>query len=401
MDDLSIGARIKQYRRRPRTRMTQRELAEKAGVSIDLIQKLEQKVRHTAGLGSLRAIASALDIPLGELVGKTTALPENRADEGVVAIRRAIADADDLIPDLEVDEHALTLEDAERSVDYLWGAYWAGRFQLVGQLLPTTLPQLRATARAVPTTGRPKACEALARGYQVAGDTLVHMGQQDAAWSAIRHAITAARDGDDGLLDAALRVSVAWQLLVQGRWEESERVAVRAAESTEPHGDASLEQVATHGVLAVTAATASARAGKTDTTTGLLGVAREMATRVGTRDRSVCQTTFGPSKVAMLEVDCCVVQEQFVEALDAAKRLPRDAALPKATRARHLADVAYSQLRLGRDDDSVQTLLTMATYAPDWLPFQTLPRQTTAELLERRRRVGEPLRRLAHLVGVE
>lgn len=401
MDDLSIGARIKTLRRRPQTRMTQRDLAEKAGVSIDLVQKLEQKARHTASLRSLRAIADALDITVGELVGKKTALPESRADEGVVAIRHAIADADDLIPGLEVEEQALTLADAQHSVDYLWGAYWAGRFQLVGQLLPTTLPQLRATVRAVPISDRSTACEALARGYQVAGDTLVHMGQQDAAWSAIRHAITAARDGDDELLDAALRVSVAWQLLVQGRWEESERVAVRAAETTEPVGDVSLEQVATHGVLAVTAATASARAGKADTTTGLLGVAREMSARVGSRDRSVCQTTFGPSKVAMLEVDCCVVQERFVEALDAAKQLPREAVLPKATRARHLADVAYSQMRLGRDGDSVETLLAMATYAPDWLPFQTLPRVTTAELLERHRRVGEPLRRLARLVGVE
>ncbi|MGH3901803.1 MAG: helix-turn-helix domain-containing protein [Pseudonocardiaceae bacterium] len=46
--------------------MTQDDLAAAAGVSTDLIRKLEQGRRHTASIGSLHRIAAALDVDLGE-----------------------------------------------------------------------------------------------------------------------------------------------------------------------------------------------------------------------------------------------------------------------------------------------------------------------------------------------
>ncbi|MGA9311977.1 MAG: helix-turn-helix transcriptional regulator [Pseudonocardiaceae bacterium] len=50
--------------------MTQDDLAAAAGVSTDLIRKLEQGRRHTASIGSLHRIAAALDVDLGELLGR-------------------------------------------------------------------------------------------------------------------------------------------------------------------------------------------------------------------------------------------------------------------------------------------------------------------------------------------
>jgi hypothetical protein len=41
----------------------------------------------------------------------------------------------------------------------------------------------------------------------------------------------------------------------------------------------------------------------------------------------------------------------------------------------------------------------MEQLAPDWSRYQTLPRQVVAELLERERRVGPPLRALALRLG--
>jgi hypothetical protein len=116
------------------------------------------------------------------------------------------------------------------------------------------------------------------------------------------------------------------------------------------------------------------------------------------RDRSEHQTTFGPAKVAMLTVDCDVVLERYPEALAAAKKLPRDAALPLASRARHLADVAFAHTRLGHDQRAIDTLLTMEQMAPDWIRYQTLPRQVAAELLRRER--STPLRSMARRLGV-
>lgn len=393
--DESLGERIK----RLRGGLTQRELAEAAGVSVDLIRKLEQGVRHTASISRLHQIARALDVDIAELVGKRNSLPRRGDDEGVLAIRRALTPVDDLITEAVTEAVPLDIAEARRTVDYLWGAYWAGRYELLGSLLPNALTQLRATYRTVPAADRVIAAELLARAYQAAGDTLVHLGHPDAAWLSVREALQAARDGDDPLLYATIRASVSWQLLVAGRYTESEQVATAAAHDIEPTGDAPLPQVSAYGILTVTAATATARAQNPSATDDLLAVSRQMATRLG-RDRADHQTTFGPAKVAMLEVDCHVVQERFPQALSAAKTLPRDADLPLATRARHLADVAYSHCQLDHGDTALTTLLTMEQMAPDWIQYQTLPRQIVAELLERQRRVQMPLRQLAQRLGV-
>ncbi|MBY8854676.1 transcriptional regulator, partial [Saccharothrix sp. MB29] len=71
--------------------------------------------------------------------------------------------------------------------------------------------------------------ELLARGYWLTACTLVHLGHQDAAWLAIRQALDAASRGGDPLLDAVLRGSASWQLLVQGRYDEAAQVALRSA----------------------------------------------------------------------------------------------------------------------------------------------------------------------------
>jgi tetratricopeptide (TPR) repeat protein len=235
------------------------------------------------------------------LLDKPRSVPSADPAAGVVAIRQALTPVDDLL-DVDVIEGApLTLDDADRCVTSLWGAYWAGRYELLSTLLPNALMQLRATYRAVPADQKPRAASALARAYKAAGNTLVLLGHPDAAFLAIREALRVAREGDDPLLYAAVRVSVSWQLLMQGRYEESERVAVVAAGDVEPHGDVSESQLSAYGILSVTAATAAARAQKRDTARALLDVAQETAVRLG-YDRADHQTTFGPAKVAMLTV---------------------------------------------------------------------------------------------------
>ncbi len=58
----SIGERIRQLRTERMPRLTQRELAEKSGISVDLISKLEQGTKQSALLTTLTKIARALDV---------------------------------------------------------------------------------------------------------------------------------------------------------------------------------------------------------------------------------------------------------------------------------------------------------------------------------------------------
>lgn len=69
-DPSAIGARIRQLRLARSPRLTQEQLAERAGVSVDLIGKLEQGQRQTAQLGSLHKLANALGVEVSLLLAR-------------------------------------------------------------------------------------------------------------------------------------------------------------------------------------------------------------------------------------------------------------------------------------------------------------------------------------------
>jgi transcriptional regulator with XRE-family HTH domain len=64
----AIGVRLAALR--SRRGLTQERLAERAGVSVDLIKKLEQGQRRSARMSSLAALAAALEVATADLVGE-------------------------------------------------------------------------------------------------------------------------------------------------------------------------------------------------------------------------------------------------------------------------------------------------------------------------------------------
>ena len=398
MDDVrtqpTIGERIRRLRNDGL--MTQDDLAAAAGVSTDLIRKLEQGRRHTASIGSLHRIAAALDVDLGELLGRES-MPDAAPDAGVIALRQAVADVADLMGDVEGEP--LSLRDAERSVTYLWGAYWSGRYDQLTGLIPQALIGLRAMLHAATTATRSKAAEQLAWGYWVAGSTLTHLLQPDAAFMAVRRAVDLAGSGDDALLAAALKGSLSWQLMVSGRFAEAEGVAVRTAESIEPSGDVRAQDLSAYGSLLVTAATAAARDARRAVAGDFLQSASEVAQRLGA-DRVDYETPFGPSQVTMQTVDVSVVTEDYPAALDAAARMPATPGLPLAARCRHLTDRACAHASLGQEEQALALLLTAEGMSPDWIRHQSLARAVTRDLLTAERTRSTPLRQLAKRIGV-
>ena len=168
-----IGERIRKLRGRV---LTQQRLADAAGVSVDLIRKLEQGARQRASVGSLQRIARALDVDITDLLGRPrTVAPTGDPEKGVTAIRRAITAVDDLLPDYVDAGQAVDVETARRSVQYAWGAYWSGRCEQLAAVLPATLAQLRATVHTASTDEVGEASEVLARGYWATADTLVRV----------------------------------------------------------------------------------------------------------------------------------------------------------------------------------------------------------------------------------
>ncbi|MGN2642181.1 helix-turn-helix domain-containing protein [Nocardia takedensis] len=393
MDHDTIGARIKRFR----GPITQRELAERAEIHIDVVRKLEQGKRTGASIATLHKIARALDIDIADLVGKRYGIMSADPDSGIVAIRRALTNVDDLLDAAE--EPPVTLEDARRAVDYAWGAYWNGRYELLSTVLPPGIGQLRATAHAAREADRAAAHDLLARMYWVTGCTLVHLGQTDPAFIAIRQALTAAERGDDPLLVAMLRGSVGWQLLVQGRYEEAHGVALKAAAGVAPSGNASAPNLSVYGSLVLQASVSAGRGQRTAEALDIASAAAEVADRIG-GDRTDYESEFGPSQVVMQTVDINVSAERYAEALTAAKRMPdRGANLSPVGRARHLVDKAAALARLGRHQEALDMLLTAERIGgKEWLEYQTLLKQVTAELLDHDRQAS--LRSFAKRAGV-
>lgn len=374
----TIGQRIAQLRG---TRLTQTALAGAAGVSVDLIRKLEQGRRHTVSISSLHRIARALDVDAGELLSRIQPLPDPDEHSGAVAIRRALTRVDDLIGDDDPEIEPLTLDEARRTATYGWGAYWAGHYEQLGVLLPGAIDRLRATVRDAAAAERGAAHDLAAQIHQLAACTLVHLGYLDVAHLALRDALVLASAGSDPLRVSALRCSLAWLLLTQGRFAESHRLATASAASLGPSSQAGLPASSLYGSLLLTGATAAGRAGDRPVAQVLLDEARQVAARTG--HRNDYESAFGPDQVLMQTADVEIVTENYDAALAVGRRMPANAALPVAARARHLSDVALAHTRLGNDGAALDTLLAMERLAPTWTRYQAQPRQIVRELRER------------------
>jgi transcriptional regulator with XRE-family HTH domain len=374
----SIGDNIKRLRH---ARFSQTELAAAAGVSPDLIRKLEQGRRHSLSIPSLHAIARALDVDTGDLLTRPRPVRRPNAHAGSLALRRALTAVDDLIGE-DPDVEPLTVAEARRTVEYGWAAYWAGRtHDELPTILPAALGQARAMVRAVPAAESAAAHDVAAEVWQIAACTLVHLGHIDSAHLALREALALAEHGDDELRPLAFRGTMAWLLLSQGRFVESHKVATAAAAGVAPSGGSPLPAWALYGSLLLSGATAAGRAQDRATAGVLLGEAEEAAGRTG--HRNDYQVAFGPDQVLMQTVDVEVVTERYTQALDAAGGMPERMSLPLAARARHMADTALAHTRLGHDGEATDVLMRIKSAAPEWLQVQRQTRQIVRELRER------------------
>jgi transcriptional regulator with XRE-family HTH domain len=360
-----IGQRIYELRTERIPRLTQRELAERAGLSVDLIQKLEQGRKTTAKITSLSAIAGALDVDLTAILSKPTHLESVPDSGGLLELRRVLTPVVD-----ELGEPA-PLEELRAAVVQAWAAYWKGDYDVLAAFLPGVIA----------SAGGPAAADVLAEACQIAASTLVHLGHSDLSMVAVDKALAVV---DDQLLRAAVVATRAWVLMNQTRAGDALTVAVREADAMEPRRRARQAEVSMWGNLLVTAATAAARAGDDAEAQDLLRVAHGAAVRLG-EDRNDYQTAFGVGQVVMQRVDAAVVAGDFVRALDVAAEMPAQSTLGLAARARHKTDVAHAHASLGRFGEAERIMLDVERTAPRWMRYQVFPRTVVGELLNARR----------------
>ncbi|RKN40125.1 helix-turn-helix domain-containing protein [Streptomyces hoynatensis] len=384
--------------------VTQEQLAERAGVSVDTIRKLEQGQRQTAYISTLRKLASALDVELERLLGQPTVTPELPAAEGgLVALRDAIQDVGDL-PGVPVDgaESAPPAADEwVRAARDATGLYWTGQYAALAARLPAVLREGRLVAE---HAGGREVWRELGLAYQVAASLATQTGHTAWAFQAVERQLRAAERASDPLLSGMGVSTLSWVLLRQGRWEEAQRVAERKADMLEPRSyrRARPAELAVYGNLLVSAATPAARRDRHDEASELLNAAASAAVRSGSV--TVYGTAFSPVDVATQHVNVALAGKDGMSparALAMADEVDLDAISRPVHRAAHRLDVSQAQYLTGDTDGALATLLEVEADQPQWIRFQTLATMAVQGLLEAERRRNTTLRGLAARLGID
>ncbi|TDC02982.1 XRE family transcriptional regulator [Nonomuraea longispora] len=387
----TIGARLRGERQS--RGFTQEELAEAAGLSRDLVAKLEQGQRRSARLTTLVKLANALDIELSALVGKRDQLGTDRDGGSVLALRDALL-SPSLLPGLDDghDGEPTPIPDIERAVAAACRSYWRGDFPA----LVATLPDLLAEARLTHSTLGASAVYPLAMAYDLAASVTIHLGRDDLAAVSAERAITTAHAGDDELLWAGLHGTYAWVLHHQARLDQAERLAISMAERIEPAFSAPAEHLATWGKLLLAAFAPAAAAGRevADYAALAAAAAERLRGRV-----AVHNSWFGSAMVAEQETHAYTVLRLPDKALRAARRI-HAGDLEGIAHGRHLIDIAQAHVDSRHHKTAAERLLEARAESEVWFRHQAVARDLVEVLREEERRPSTTIRSLANSLGI-
>ncbi|MFE7130961.1 helix-turn-helix domain-containing protein [Streptomyces sp. NPDC057638] len=387
---------------RTRRGLTQERLAERAGLSVDVVRKLEQGRRSTARLSSINAMAQALDTEPSYLVGQPTTF-QGLADGGsdlpsILALRQAVSPVSDLLGGDVDPEDPPSVEDLQAALRSTETIRREGRMGEIGALLPQLIHDARLATHAYTGPDAAAAFSVLAVAYQVAATTLAALGKEDAAFTAMERSLAAIRQGDDPKLETLAASTLAWVLTKQGRLSDAERVALTRADQIEPGFRSAPEDLALWGILLLRAATATVRQRRHDDVTQLLALARGAAQTMG-RDLSVYATPFGPTNAGVAHVNFLVEMGRSAEAIRDSRAIPGLVHLPPTWRARFHVDRALAYHDLGKDAAATRSLLQAEQDAPEWMRYHSTSRRLVADLRGRARR-GAPVLGLADRLGL-
>jgi transcriptional regulator with XRE-family HTH domain len=160
--------------------MTQEALAERSGVSVSVIRKLERGERDSAGLSTVRKLASALDVPTMELFAPAPAfagpVDEHERDD-LYDLRRVLQpprgiDGASVLSLAEDDGPPGGLAESLRIAD---GLFRDDDFTAAATVLPTLITQARV---AVAESGQEQQLSAwaqLARTFLLAASLLTQL----------------------------------------------------------------------------------------------------------------------------------------------------------------------------------------------------------------------------------
>lgn len=370
-----LGRTLRRLRRL--ASLTQEELAERAGVSVDVIRQLEQGRKQSARLPTLHALANGLGVELTTLLGDPPAVASSGENDGprFVAVRRAI------MPALggagpEPPGAEFSLDQLREQIAAGWTRYHSAEFDTVMKALPGLIADARTATASADGEVRRAGFGALGKALQLAGHVAVRMGKTDLALTSLERAIDAAGKSGDPLLVPMIVNSTAWTYQRQGRLDDALGIALRHADGLVGAGRLDTgDGLKVWGALTMSAATSAARSGDYERAAAMMEAAEKEAARVvklpdGGDNRMV--SVFSPSSVRIERVRLAVQYGHPQDALALAKGMRLSKDTPPSWRTWLLLDVARAHTDLGDAVGAVKALEALRRVAPTWMQHHTL-----------------------------
>lgn len=391
---------------------TQDQLADRAGLSLAVVKKIEQG--GNGRLDTYHALARALRVKTSALFDPgTTPHSTTRGDADKVALmplRQAITPPMTAAGRLLVAgtvEPEPDLKNLRATAEALAVSYYGDDYGRAAQFLPALIDSARRAATFY--DGGPEHTEALKLRSDVlmlVGRYLTQVRAYDLAHTAIRDALTDAAAAGDRERAAAAVYLQGWLLTRQGRFDEAEQVTVATADDVEPRiSRASKGELGVWGRLLMRASAAAARNNRPREAREMLRLARTAGSALGgaVASHPYGWGKFGAPVVGLQAVENLIVAEQPRRALGLSERISDTGAAATAnTLNRHRLDVAHAHVQLRQADEATDVLSALHAGAPEWLRHQQMAANTFERSLRvsGRRKLTGRQRELAAFFGV-
>ena len=218
-----------------------------------------------------------------------------------------------------------------------------------------------------------------------------------------RRALDLARDPVDRL---AVANTLCWLLLRQGRLAESDALAQRSADESEPRrfSRASDAELAGWGRLWLRVTNAKIRNNEPGAAEDALRNAAAAAAKIGREIETDISTarTFGPPSVSMMAAEnALLLGKPDVTLRIAHEDVPRGGPVPVAMGVsvlRHRLDIASAYAEMRQYKEAVDVMDGLRRSVPQWLGVQQTARDLVERVMRRRRTLTPQMRELAAAV---
>lgn len=378
------GDRIREARKRQG--MTQRELAEAAGLSLSAIKKIEAGTMGELRLATARRIAVAVGVPTLAIVEPGPPETDESSDQGIwIPTRDAL-----LTPAMEGTAEPVAERGTADALLVATKMYHDNEYEPLARLLPLLLRDVRDASPLLRS-----------RVMQLAGSVMTQTRQHDAARTALTQSMADAESTGSNLDAASTVVTMCWLLLIEGRFEEVRNMAALWADRVEPRlSQATTPEISAWGWLLLRGSAAAIRDNRPDEAADMMRLAEAAAVAAGNEriGYRMYWTTFGPATVAMKRTENAVIDGRPDIALRLAARVPSGLRPTSDNRNRHLLDVSAANAELRRYDDAVGILKQLKGEAGPWLGEQRMARDILGGIVQRRRTLTPDMRDLAEAV---